>query len=245
MRLTRFYCPEKLAPGARVRLPPEAAHHAVRVLRLAENAPLVIFNGDGNEYAGRILRVERQDVVVLVEGAQAVARESSLAVTLLQGISAGERMDYTLQKCVELGVHAIQPIQAERSVVRLNAERAAKRLQHWQGVIVAACEQCGRNRLPSLSPALTLADWAAQSAPAAPPLRLMLAPDAAQGLRELAPPNDGAVLAVGPEGGFSENERLILAQCGFVAVRLGPRILRTETAAVAALAALQSRFGDL
>ncbi len=245
MRLSRFYCPETLAPGARVRLPPEAAHHAVRVLRLAEGAPLIVFNGDGNEYAARILRIERQDVVVLIEGVQAVARESPLAVTLLQGISAGERMDYTLQKCVELGVHAIQPIRAERSVVRLGAERAAKRLKHWQGVIVAACEQCGRNRLPQLSQALSLAEWAARCATDAPALRLMLAPEASLTLREVPPPDGAAVLAVGPEGGFSENERLILAQTGFVVVRLGPRILRTETAAVAALAALQSRFGDL
>lgn len=241
MRITRFYCPEKLALGARVPLPKDAAHHAIRVLRLAVDAPLTLFNGDGHEYAGRILRIEKQDAVVQIESATAVSRESPLAVTLVQGISAGDRMDYTLQKAVELGVTAIQPIAAERSVVKLAGERAEKRLAHWQSVVVSACEQCGRNVVPVVQPVSRLPEWLAQ-APAGV-LRILLSPEAELGLAQLQPAA-ALTLAVGPEGGFSENEHAMLAHAGFVGVRIGPRILRTETAAVAALSALQSLHGD-
>jgi 16S rRNA (uracil1498-N3)-methyltransferase len=242
MRITRFYCPEKLALGARVPLPKDAAHHAIRVLRLAVDAPLTLFNGDGHEYAGRILRIEKQDAVVQIESATAVSRESPLAVTLVQGISAGDRMDYTLQKAVELGVSAIQPIAAERSVVKLAGERAEKRLAHWQGVVIAACEQCGRNVVPVVRPVSRLPEWLAQGSGGA--LRILLSPEATHGLAQLDPATRALTLAVGPEGGFSDNEHTLLGQAGFVGVKLGPRILRTETAAVAALSALQSLHGD-
>lgn len=247
MRITRFYCPENLALGARVALPKSAAHHAVRVLRLSEGAPLHLFNGDGYEYAGRILRIDKQDAVALIEGREAISRESPLRVRLLQGVSAGDRMDYTLQKAVELGVAEIQPIAAERSVVKLNGERADKRVQHWQSIVASACEQCGRNRVPLVHPVASLPDWLAGAGSAVrngAEVRITLSPDAELGLRDLPAPIPAALLAVGPEGGFSVNERAMLTHAGFIGVRLGPRVLRTETAALTALASLQSLHGD-
>ena len=243
MRIPRFYFPETLALGARVHLPQDAAQHAIRVLRLAEGAGVALFNGDGQVYHAKILRIEKQDVTVLIEQCAATCRESPLQITLVQGISSGERMDFTLQKSVELGVRAIQAIQAERSVVKLTPERKEKRLRHWQNIVNAACAQCGRNVVPSVQPALSLTDWLAGQTPDGS-LRLLLAPDAEMRLRDLEQPTGPVVLAVGPEGGFSDNELRALQQYGFISLRLGPRVLRTETAALAALSALQSCWGD-
>ena len=243
MRIPRFYFPNSLSLGARVVLPPDAAHHALRVLRLGENDPLRLFNGDGCEYCARIVHLGKQGVMVLVESAAPLSCESPLDVLLVQGISSGERMDYTLQKSVELGVGAIQPIQAERSVVKLSGERMLKRMQHWQSVVASACEQSGRNVVPEVRPVMSLMDWlSAQDSSEV--LRIHLAPDAESSLRDLAKPAGPVVLAVGPEGGFSENEHTALRQGGYVAVKLGPRVLRTETAALAALSALQILWGD-
>ena len=242
MRIPRFYFPDPLALGARVNLPQDAAHHASRVLRMGEGDVVTLFNGDAYVYRTKIVRVEKQAVVVLIEQRTASSCESPLAVTLLQGISSGERMDFTLQKSVELGIAAIQPIQAERSVVKLSGERKEKRLRHWQNIVVAACEQCGRNVVPQVQPVMGLMEWLGQASGEG--LRIHLWPDAEQGLRDLAKPTGPVVLAVGPEGGFSEQEHTALQQCGFVSVRLGPRVLRTETAALAALAAMQICWGD-
>lgn len=249
MRIPRFYFPDPLALGARVSLPQDAAHHAVRVLRLGENDLVRLFNGDGCEYRAKILRFDKQGVVVLVESSAPLSCESPLNVLLVQGISSGERMDYTLQKSVELGVGAIQPIQAERSVVKLSGERMQKRLLHWQSVVASACEQSGRNVVPEVRPVLGLTDWLAsvsgeRGEGKGAALRIHLAPDAELSLRDLQKPGGPVVLAAGPEGGFSDNEHAALRQCGFVAVKLGPRILRTETAALAALGALQILWGD-
>ena len=250
MRIPRFYFPDALALGARVALPQDAAHHAVRVLRLGENDLVRLFNGDGYEYRAKIVRLDKQGVVVLIESGAPLSCESSLNVQLVQGISSGERMDYTLQKSVELGVGAIQPIQAERSVVKLSGERMQKRLQHWQSVVASACEQSGRNVVPEVRPVLGLMDWLGSKdsgfgiQDSGEVLRIHLAPEAELSLRDLGKPVGPVVLAAGPEGGFSENEHAALRQCGFVAVKLGPRILRTETAALAALAALQILWGD-
>ena len=250
MRIPRFYFPNSLSLGARVVLPPDAAHHALRVLRLGENDPLRLFNGDGCEYRVRIVHLGKQGVMVLVESAAPLSCESPLDVLLVQGISSGERMDYTLQKSVELGVGAIQPIQAERSVVKLSGERMLKRMQHWQSVVASACEQSGRNVVPEVRPVMSLMDWlSAQDSgfgiqDSGAVLRIHLAPDAESSLRDLAKPAGPVVLAVGPEGGFSDNECVALQQHGFVGVKLGPRILRTETAALAALSALQILWGD-
>ena len=243
MRIPRFFTPDPLALGARLSLPKEAAHHAARVLRMAPGAEVELFNGDGYCYRTKILRVDKQEVVVLIEQCIEASRESPLSLTLLQGISSGERMDFTLQKSVELGIAAIQPIQAERSVVKLSGERKEKRVRHWQNIVIAACEQCGRNVVPEVRPVMGLMEWLGMQ-DSGTELRIHLSPEAAQGLRELEKPAGPVVLAVGPEGGFSEQEHTALSQCGFVGARLGPRVLRTETAALAALAALQICWGD-
>ena len=226
-------------------MPQQQAHHAVRVLRLKAGDAVVLFNGDGAEYAAIISEAGRDRLALEVTGRTAVDRESPLAVTLAQAVSGGERMDYTVQKAVELGAAAIQPLTAERSVVRLQGERAAKRTEHWQSVVVASCEQCGRNRLPQVLPLLAFdAYLAGQAVRRDGALRLMLSPRSARGLREFDRPAGAIVLLAGPEGGFSPPEERAAGQAGFLPARLGPRVLRTETAAVAALAAIQTLWGD-
>ncbi len=242
MRIPRFYFPDTLALGALVMLPKEAAHHALRVLRMAEGDIVSLFNGDNHLYRAPILRIDKQGVVVLIESRIAQSCESSLSILLVQGISSGERMDYTLQKAVELGVAAVQPIQAERSVVKLVGERREKRMQHWRNIVTAACEQCGRNTVPEVMPVSGLMEWLGAQAPEGQ--RILLAPGADLRLREFSPPTGPMTLAVGPEGGFSEKEQTALLHYGFTPVRLGPRVLRTETAALAALASLQALWGD-
>ncbi len=208
--------------------------------------PIVLFDGSGGEHDAIIAGVGRDGVAVQVGGWRAVEREASLAVHLAQGVSSGERMDYTLQKAVELGVAGIEPVVTERSVVRLDAERAERRRAHWERVCASACEQCGRDRVPPVQAPCTATDWfAALPARAAMfPLRLLLSPDATHSLRDLARPPGAILLLAGPEGGLTPQERANARQCGFHAVRLGPRILRTETAALAALAALHALWGD-
>ncbi|MDA8127868.1 MAG: 16S rRNA (uracil(1498)-N(3))-methyltransferase [Betaproteobacteria bacterium] len=255
MSAPRFYLDQALAPGARFSLPPGPARHAARALRLAENDAVTLFNGRGGEYAARIERIRKDDVAVVVTGFADIERESRLHLMLAQGISSGERMDYTLQKAVELGVAAIQPIAARRSVVKLAGERADKRTAHWQGVVASACEQCGRNRVPEVAAPLTLADWLArttsrgQNAEADSPgqrsMRLLfLSPLAEMRLPDLPAPAAMDCLVAGPEGGFEADETAALHAAGAVPVRLGPRVLRTETAALAALAAMQTLWGD-
>ena len=243
MRIPRFYFSSDLSLGARVALDKDAAHHAVRVLRMNEGDAVSLFNGDDHLYGASITRITKQEVMVLIQSRTAASRESALSVLLAQGIAAGERMDFVLQKAVELGVTAIQPLQTERSVVKLQGERKEKRAQHWQNLVIAACEQCGRNVVPAVLPILDLSSWLGQR-DTMPALRIMLAPQADQALRELPKPGGLIQLAVGPEGGFSAQENAALVQCGFTPARLGPRVLRTETAALAALASLQTLWGD-
>lgn len=240
----RLYFPGELASGATCVLPPEQAHHAARVLRLRAGEGVTLFNGDGGEYAAVIARISR-DRVALEVGARAEAdREASLAVTLAQAISSGERMDFTVQKAVELGVVAIQPLSSSRSVVRLAAERAERRVAHWQTVVVHACEQCGRNRVPAVAPVAALYEWLASPARASGTLRVLLSTRARYRLRDLSPPQGEVTLLAGPEGGFTAEEERMAEQSGYMPVRLGPRVLRTETAAVAALAAMHALWGD-
>jgi 16S rRNA (uracil1498-N3)-methyltransferase len=242
VRVPRFFCAPPLALGARVSLSPEAAHHAIRVLRMGEGDPLRLFDGSGREVQARILRIEKQALSALIESELANDRESPLRVVLAQGVSGGDRMDYTLQKAVELGVAEIRPIQTERSVVKLSGERAMKRLAHWQSVVIAACEQCGRSVVPEVHAVSGLGEWlAGESADAT---RIVLAPDAETRLADLPRPAVPVVLLAGPEGGLTEGEVATARLRGFRPVRLGPRILRTETAALAALAAMQSLWGD-
>jgi 16S rRNA (uracil1498-N3)-methyltransferase len=239
---TRLYAPLPLAPGEIVELPEAAAHHAVRVLRLNAGDELTLFNGEGGEFAARIERIAARVVAVRVGDWLDVGRESPLMVTLAQGLATGDRMDYVIQKAVELGVAAVQPVTAIRSVVRLDATRAEKRLLHWRQIAISACEQCGRNRIPNVYPLFDLDNWLTQSSRVS--LRLLLAPDASGALAEIARPRGGIELLVGPEGGLAPEEVTAALRAGFVAVRLGPRTLRTETAALAALAALNTLWGD-
>ena len=240
MSLPRFYLDQPLAPGARFNLPPGPARHAARALRLAVDDSIILFNGRGGEHTARIERIQKDEVAVSLTGFADIERESRLRVMLAQGISSGERMDYTLQKAVELGVAAIQPIAAKRSVVKLTGERADKRVAHWQGVVASACEQCGRNQVPPVSPPLTLANWLSQASGRL----LFLSPLADLRLADLTAPNGTDCLVAGPEGGFEADEIAALHAAGAIPVRLGARILRTETAALAALAAMQTLWGD-
>jgi len=220
----------------------EAGSRHVQALRLGPGDAVTLFCGDGAECAAEIVDIHRRGAVVRLTVCAARDRESPLHVTLAQGVCAGDRMDWVIQKAAELGVAAVQPLVTERSVVRLDAERRERRRLHWQNVAVAACEQCGRNRIPEVAPALALDQFLA--APAGTARRILLMPDAPLRLADL-PAAVAAVVAVGPEGGFSPAERALLQEHAFVPVRLGPRILRTETAPLVALALLQSLWGDL
>lgn len=241
MSAPRFYLDQPLALGARFSLPPGPARHAARALRLAVDDAVTLFNGAGGEYAARIERIHKDEVAVAVTGFADVERESRLQVMLAQGISSGERMDYTLQKAVELGVVAIQPIAARRSVVKLAGERVDRRVAHWQGVAASACEQCGRNRVPAVAAPLTLPAWLGRHQGGR---LLFLSPQAEARLADLPAPTAMDCLVAGPEGGFEADEIAALTAAGAIPVRLGPRVLRTETAAVAALAAMQTLWGD-
>jgi len=239
---TRLYCDLPLSPGAEIVLPEAAARHAVTVLRLQIGDTLHLFNGEGGEYSASLVAVNKREARVRLTEFHAAERESPLAITLALGISAGERMDYSLQKATELGVGAIQPLATERSVVRLAGERADKRLQHWQHVVIAACEQCGRNRVPAVAPVQKF--FAYLAAVDRSKRLLMLSPDAATPLKRAARATD-VVLLIGAEGGLAPAEYQAAEASGFEPVSLGPRILRTETAPVAALAVLQVLWGDI
>jgi 16S rRNA (uracil1498-N3)-methyltransferase len=239
--MPRFFVDLPLSPGAKIELPPVPAHHAARVLRLVKGTEVVLFNGQGGEYPAVLEWVDKEVVSARCREWRDVERESSLDIRLAQGISSGERMDYTLQKAVELGVTAIQPLAMRRSVVKLSAERAARRVDHWQGIVMSACEQCGRNHLPAVANPLDIPQWLA-TAPAG--LKLFLSREAESTLNDLPPPAGPVWLVAGPEGGFEPEEAALISDFGFIPVRLGPRILRTETAALAAVAAMQTLWGD-
>lgn len=245
MRLTRVYVAQSLAAGATVTLEGAAASHLTRVLRARAGEPLTLFNGEGGEYAARILGQGGGKVSVAVGAHQASERESPLSLTLAQGVARGERMDLVVQKATELGVARLVPLLTERSVVRLAGAQAQKKLEHWRAVAIAACEQSGRNRLPQIAAAQTLHEFlGSEPGGDAAALRLLLAPDGATRLGEL-PRSARVSLLIGPEGGLSAPERERAVAAGFLAVRLGPRVLRTETAALVAVALLQRQFGDI
>ncbi|HET7921400.1 MAG TPA: 16S rRNA (uracil(1498)-N(3))-methyltransferase [Gammaproteobacteria bacterium] len=243
MRVPRVYTPQALMLGKLLELEAAASKHLLTVLRLKPGAPLVLFNGDGREYDAELQAGAKRRAHAKI-GAQRPARtESPIALTLVQGISRGERMDYTLQKAVELGVSEIVPVATERSMVKLDADNVARKLAHWQSIVIGACEQSGRLRVPDIAAPVTLAARL-KTAPAG--LGLLLDPAAESSLRMLARPvAQHVTLLVGPEGGLSETERLAARRAGFQGVRLGPRVLRTETAALVALSVLQSLWGDL
>jgi len=238
----RFYCPARLSPGSVLDLPETAAHHASRVLRLQPGDVVTLFNGDGQDYRAELLRIRKEGVSAKVSGLTAVNNEAPFRVTLAQAISAGDRMDFTLQKAVELGVHAIQPLAAERSVVKLSGERAEKRVQHWQNVVISACEQSGRAVVPEVASPMPLMQWLGNNSDER--LNLMLSPTAESTLHDLQPENRPICLLIGCEGGFSPAEVRAAESAGYHPVRLGTRVLRTETAALAALSAMQTLWGD-
>jgi 16S rRNA (uracil1498-N3)-methyltransferase len=243
VRLIRVHVGAALAEGARVRLDGTAAAHVTRVLRLGEGDAVTLFNGDGTDYPARIAALGRGAVEAVVTGRAAARAESPLAVTLVQGIARTERMDLVVQKATELGVAAIVPVATARSVVKLDAGSREHKAAHWRGIAVAACEQCGRARVPDVAGPVTLADWLAKPPGAA--ARLLLAPDAERPLAAAARGARQVELLVGPEGGLEDAEGEAAITAGYSACRLGPRVLRSETAAIAALAVLQAVAGDL
>jgi 16S rRNA (uracil1498-N3)-methyltransferase len=242
----RFFSSSPLAVGTRVELSPGAARHAVKVLRLGLGDVLTLFDGAGGEYACRIDSRERETVAAEVLSWHGVERESPVDLTLVQGLQAGEKMDLTVQKAVELGATRIVPVATRRSVVRLDSERARKRVAHWRAVVMSACEQCGRNRVPEIADLIDLPRWLERPPTGAKPLRLMLDPEASLALDALSWPGAATAveLLVGAEGGLTLEEMALARSAGFVAIRLGPRVLRTETAGLAALAAIQCLWGD-
>ena len=244
MRVPRIYTPQALAVADTLELESAASKHLLTVLRLKAGASLVLFDGSGREFDARLAAVMGRRAQATVTAEHTAHSESPLTVTLVQGISRGERMDYSLQKAVELGVSAIVPVIAERSVVRLDGAGAARKLAHWQQLIISACEQSGRVRLPPVTAPLPLGQYLAQEPSG--DTKLLLDPDSPVSFTALAQPPAGSILLlVGPEGGWSDPERHAARTAGFQGIRLGPRILRTETASVVALSLLQGLWGDL
>lgn len=241
----RLHTIQHLAAGARIQLESAPARHLVQVLRRSAGARVILFNGDGFDYPATIIETGKPDRCLLEVGhGLRAASESPLTLVLVQAVGRGQRMDYAIRKSVELGVSAIRPIMTARTGVRLEGERAAKRLAHWRGVAIAACEQSGRALIPDISPPAQLP--AALPTLAGDATRIFLDPSAQTGPGVLdSPPAGGVILAIGPEGGFNRDEKTRLEAAGFSGIRLGPRVLRTETAGPAAIAVLQARFGDL
>jgi 16S rRNA (uracil1498-N3)-methyltransferase len=240
VRAPRLYCDEELSPGATVRLSERAARH-LAALRLKAGEPVTLFNGDGFESAALLAELGKRGAAATVKRRDAVDRESPLPVRLVQGVCAADRMDLVLQKATELGVESIVPVITTRSIVRLSPERRERRETHWQNVVIAACEQCGRNRIPRVETTTSYPRFLAGAAQNG--TRILLSPEGDIRLRnlEIAPP---VCVLIGPEGGLSAEERDMASAAGFASVRFGPRVLRTETAPLAALAALQALYGD-
>jgi len=242
MRQSRIYTDQSLEIGGSAALEGPAGHYLTRVLRLSAGDAVILFNGDGCDYTAEIREVQRQNVLLKLTGSQQPDTESSLKITLVQAISRGERMDYSLQKATELGVFAIQPLSSRRVEVRLDGKRQAKRVAHWQAVVVSACEQSGRAVVPIVSTPMSLTEWVAAAGDVP---RYVLDPLAELKLSQIPVEGDSVSLLVGPEGGFSEKEMLGLYGAGVTGVSLGQRILRTETAGPAAITLLQASVGDI
>ncbi|SEP76750.1 16S rRNA (uracil1498-N3)-methyltransferase [Ectothiorhodospira magna] len=243
MRVPRCHLDHPLAVGQEVALDERTHRHLVQVLRLRTGAPLVLFNGDGAEYTATLIQAERRASAARIEARIPRDTRPILPVTLVQGIAKGDRMDYSLQKATELGVSRIQPVITRRTVGGDDQRRLDKRMAHWRGVIISACEQCGRNDIPELLPPLPLTHY--RRGPGAEALGLVLDPRATHGLTGISDPPAAVTLLIGPEGGLEENEIGQAVHEGMTPIRLGPRILRTETAGVAALAVIQALWGDL
>ena len=246
--LSRFYCNEQIAVNQTFELPDNVRHHAVRVLRLKQGDTIILFNGQGGEFLSEIISINKNTSTLKVFEYNEYECESPLTIELSQAICANEKMDWIIQKAVEMGVNRIQPISTTRGVIKLSSERAVKRRQHWQQIAIAACEQCGRNRLPEILPPLSLPHWLGKikKHELSTHTNLLLLPTAEQKLSELSeqPNNPSYTLLIGPEGGFTPEEERAALHTHFVPIRVGKRILRTESAALATIAALQTLWGD-
>jgi 16S rRNA (uracil1498-N3)-methyltransferase len=241
-RTPRVFVHAPLAGGQRLKLEDEAAAHLGRVLRVRVGEAVVLFDGSGLEYDAEVIGATRRTVELAVGARRSVDRESALELVLLQGLCRHERMDWVVRKATELGVSAIRPVLAERSVVKLDPARIPGRIEHWRAIAISACEQSGRNVLPDIFPPLPITSALNAHAGA---MGVMLDPEAPGGVELLQPPEGALCLLVGPEGGLDERERAAAHAAGYTGIRLGPRILRTETAAITGVTLLQARFGDL
>jgi len=242
VHIPRLYTPQVFIQGEELAVTGQTAHHVAHVLRLRSAAAVQVFDGTGCEHRAIIKSIKRSDIILEIAEAVAVRPESSLNITLLQGITRNDRMDFILQKAVELGVTSIQPLWMQRSQVHLKGSRLEKRCAHWQGVIISACEQCGRATIPQLAAAIDFSDWVGTQKTSG--LRLLLQPNSETGLGALPPPDEKIYVLTGPEGGVNTDEQMLATAAGFTGICLGPRILRTETATLAALAGMQTLWGD-
>lgn len=241
MRIARVHLNMPLTPGDEIRLPMSSVQHLAQVLRLRSGDPIVLFNGDGRDFAATLLSCSKRGAVVRVGDGGIAESEPTLSIHLGIGISKGERMDFALQKAVELGVHSMTPLFTARSVVRLDGERLANRERHWRGIVISACEQSGRRRLPVLESAHAFGDWLHHAHGGG----VVLDHRSPTALRDMSFPEQQITFLVGPEGGLTQVERSAAQATGFATARLGPRVLRTETAPLAAIAAAQTLWGDL
>ena len=242
MRISRFYIDANLQVDTQIDAPKELAHYMSKVLRLTLHCPIILFNGDGSEYPSEIIDIDKRRVTILVNSQISISKESPLYVHLGQGISKGDRMDIAIQKSVELGVSEITPIITENCNVKLDKDRWEKKHLSWTKLIIAACEQSQRNVLPKLNMPVTMNEWLGQHSQLD---KLIITPGAKTYLSSLSKPRKGFRIIIGPEGGLSEQEVYTATETGYISCNMGSRILRTETAAVAAIAILQSCFGDL
>ena len=242
MRNPRIYIDQALTVDATIQLSDDAFGHVVRVLRLTDGDAITLFNGDGNDYAATLTDVAKKKAFAQVLSSQAIDNESPLNLHLGQGISRGDRMDFTLQKSVELGVNTITPLFTERCGVKLSGERLAKKVEQWQKIVISACEQSGRATVPEVKEPMHLSDWLIEQTEA---LKLNLHPRAEHSIMTLPIETARVRLLIGPEGGLSDEEIEVASNAGYTEVLMGPRVLRTETAALTAITALQCRFGDL
>ncbi|MCC6916014.1 16S rRNA (uracil(1498)-N(3))-methyltransferase [Nitrosomonas sp.] len=248
----RFFHPAPIRNSEQITLGSDTSHHAVQVLRLKQGDGVILFDGTGGEFSGHLAQASKSGCQVQIESHLPVERESPLKIELAQAICINEKMDWIIQKAVEQGVTRIQPLITRRTLIRLDEERAGKRWQHWHKIIIAACEQCGRNTIPQLLPLLSLAHWLEQKLArkqqhgSLAGHHIMFSPTASQRLAKLSPPGSGEYVTflTGPEGGFAGEETDAACYAGFIPVRLGSRILRTESAALAAIAAAQTLWGD-
>ena len=242
MRISRLFLDSILQTGDTISLEGEPLNYVARVLRLKPGAHLTVFNGQGGEYSAQLESVSKRSASLIIGEYNDRDCESPLNLTLIQGISRGERMDYTLQKATELGVTRIVPVFTQRSTVSLDGERLEKRQQHWQGVVSSACEQSGRNHVPAVETAVDLSEYLQQDVTGT---KLLLDPLATDSLNAMSAPDDNTYLLIGPEGGLNDQERALAHAQGYMGIQLGPRVLRTETAAVACIASMQVLWGDL